>query len=421
VTSLVESAISKNELQIVLYELVEYAPHRRDVKQLTLTLSQRPGWTAKDSQTLDDFAHQEAEPRDLELLTTECDPFLDPVTVTASLGQAIRRTCFLRRRTDGRPLGTGFLVGRDQVLTCYHVVECDVGDATNGMLHLRGGLEAVFDFRCSADGVEPDQARLPAFRIAADREVPYAPYSDADRTLGDPQAHEPFALLTLAGFAGETRGHFQICSSEAVPDPERRSPVFIVQHPGHPPPPGPATRLLPLRVTFAQPGIVGLNSNKTRLIYFNGTLPGSSGSPVFDRAGRIVAMHHNRGEFADATRTLAKNNRGVPIRAIVHALNKQGIRSDGTSGHESVQPGSLETDDGRPAVESSLSSMTESELAEFVRIELGERADDIAAWARESLTVPVLLRWAKDRGRDTELRTAVMSGAGKSRNAASNG
>lgn len=51
--------------------------------------------------------------------------------------------------------------------------------------------------------------------------------------------------------------------------------------------------------------------------------------------------------------------------------------------------------------------MTTGALAELVSAKLGEDPDDIAAWAREPLTAPVLIRWASVHGRTRDLRAVV--------------
>lgn len=70
---------------------------------------------------------------------------------------------------------------------------------------------------------------------------------------------------------------------------------------------------------MAAPGFESINENQTRMIYKTSTLKGSSGSPVFDRQFRLIALHHNRGEEGDK---FFKNNRGIPVAKIVSQLRE---------------------------------------------------------------------------------------------------
>jgi hypothetical protein len=422
VVSLFEQSVAANELPVVLYALAEHLPSRQDIRQLILTLSRRPGWYLRGAIALQPACEEDLQgltsgEMGLEGLTNDYDPFIDADVVRQCVADSLRRVCFIRRRDNGKQLGTGFLVGKDRVLTCYHVVEGSAARDSDVALRVRG-LEAIFDFARTSADPDPDPRGLRGIAIDEAFMVPFAPYSSADRdpentTAALPAEHElDFALLRLVTNAGEERGHFELLTR----DPEPHSPVIIAQHPGDPRPPEKPTRLLPLKLSFAQPGIGGLNANGTRIIYFNGTLPGSSGSPVFDRSGQIVALHHNRGKLSDNASVIAKNNRGVPIRAIVSALAGRRIQL-GKSARASL-PGPLESSQtdkiaAKTTAEATataaelitaLALLTFSQLKDLIATKLRERPDDIAAWAREPLSADVLVRWAQEKRRLDELR-----------------
>ncbi len=101
--------------------------------------------------------------------------------------------------------------------------------------------------------------------------------------------------------------------SEAVA-PQNGMPAFIVQHPG-----GERKRLAYVRnqITFFNDRVVH---------YLSDTQGGSSGSPVFDEAGRLVALHHAGGRPQEVAGKppLAKNE-GIRISAVAQGLADAGI------------------------------------------------------------------------------------------------
>jgi hypothetical protein len=110
--------------------------------------------------------------------------------------------------------------------------------------------------------------------------------------------------------------------SSDPPLPEPNSTMFIVQHPGNPPPwsaSNPPQR--PLQLSLATPGFDRVNANGTRITYKPSTLKGSSGSPVFDRTLRAVALHHAPGpDQPEMAPVHGKTNQGIPLARIRAAL-----------------------------------------------------------------------------------------------------
>ena len=64
--------------------------------------------------------------------------------------------------------------------------------------------------------------------------------------------------------------------------------------------------------------------------YKPSTLPGSSGSPVYNRAFNVVALHHNRGQIATEA-TFYGNNQGIPL-----ALIREHLRANQEAGARCV-------------------------------------------------------------------------------------
>jgi hypothetical protein len=253
----------------------------------------------------------------LEQLTS-IDPFINTSQLARWILRVERQVCMVR---CGAENGTGFLVAPDLVLTCYHVVESHLkGDVP------RDAVKVRFDYRVSATGVPPPPYEQDWESLDVHWTIPHAPYSAADLSLvGDPAPGElDFALLRLSSKKGGEvppgehgpRGWVDLSSTPHTPTLD--APVLIVQHPGVPNGTPPQ---MPLKISFATPGFVHANGNGTRLVYHPSTLPGSSGSPVFDAKLAPVALHHNRGEPHPTHSGLVANNRGVPLAKIRTALD----------------------------------------------------------------------------------------------------
>ena len=64
-------------------------------------------------------------------------------------------------------------------------------------------------------------------------------------------------------------------------------------------------------------------ADEKRIQYSTDTLPGSSGSPVFDNSWRVVALHHSGGWITNpGTKKPVFKNEGININLIVKALNE---------------------------------------------------------------------------------------------------
>ncbi|MHB8268819.1 trypsin-like peptidase domain-containing protein [Bradyrhizobium sp.] len=218
-----------------------------------------------------------------------------------------------------KALGTGFLVGPDLVLTCYHVVEnyIDVNDPATGALRDESKLGCRFDYAVESAGenwgtVVP--VANPGWLVAHSRFSAVDPGDEG----GLPATTElDYALIRLAqpvgnaavGTAPGKRGW--IAASSLTPLPGPTDVVFIVQHPK-----GAALKL-------AVGTVIKQNPNGTRIRYDTNTEGGSSGAPCFDAKLDLVGLHH-AGD--PDTGQLAKYNQGVPIDKIIPDLDgKPGV------------------------------------------------------------------------------------------------
>jgi hypothetical protein len=214
-----------------------------------------------------------------------------------------RQVC---RIEDGaQPLGTGFLVGSDLVLTNYHVVDryIDKGQPS-------AGLGCRFDYAVETSGTNTGTVRPVA--EGAHWIIDSAKHSaaDLDDKGGLPDSGElDYALIRLRESAGEDiengqrRGWIEV---SMLPAPlEERDICFIVQHPKGEP------------VKVATGAVASVNANATRVRYDANTERGSSGSPCLDVRLDLVALHH--GGDPDASK-LVRFNQGIPIHAILKRL-----------------------------------------------------------------------------------------------------
>ncbi|MCC6875747.1 MAG: trypsin-like peptidase domain-containing protein [Sandaracinaceae bacterium] len=212
------------------------------------------------------------------------------------------------------PLGTGFLVGSDLVLTSYHVLE-GVLDGTIARWRIRFRFDRVEeDGGVRREGTSVGLLDTNAWLVD---ESPYAEF-EAGRNGGrEPTASElDFALVRLARPIGDEHGRGWIALTDSTPTLHASALVGILQHPmGH-----------PLRVAV---GTHTPCAAAARLRYHVDTQPGSSGAPVFASSHGLIAVHHFGGEGA---------NQGIPVWLIAQrprvlaAIDTPGARAPASRG-----------------------------------------------------------------------------------------
>jgi hypothetical protein len=233
------------------------------------------------------------------------EPDWDVLAIAQALEDLSLRTAVIV--INGQPSGTGVLVAEDLVLTAAHVI-----DASNWPLAASKSIVTVFDLegRLGRDQAETGSI-VPVAAIVWGSPPTSA---EAARTTKEYWSTTPenldFALLRLAlpvpvpatrKTAGTTasRGYYTL--SPDVYGFEGVSKLLVAQDAlgdflrfssiNHPP---------------------KLNSSGTRIRYRCDTLRGSSGGPIIDTRGRLVAIHlYSMGGGV---------NLGIPISAIVQNL-----------------------------------------------------------------------------------------------------
>ena len=234
-------------------------------------------------------------------------PFFDLSRWRQSLLAIESRVC---RVETGQDFGTGFLVGPDTVLTCYHNVESMFTRKSSPQ-----SLRFRFDYRILPND-ELNEGVLVGVN-STDWLLDYSPYSREEKT-NYPGTKLPtddeldYALIRLerelgseplppARTGGTLRGWIWV--PETAPELVVGMPLAIVQYAAGG----------PLKIAFDTKAVLGLNEAGNRVRYSTTTAPGSGGAPCFDMNWQLVAMHQgskrNMGMAADY-------RQGIPIAAI---------------------------------------------------------------------------------------------------------
>lgn len=196
------------------------------------------------------------------------------------LGLERARSVVRIKRADGG-LGTGFVISRNRIVTNHHVLP--------NVLSVQGAL-AQFNYQKTADGLD---ASFEEFAFVADGfRTSKADDWSAVKFTGDASKWGELAFEPRAIAAGDL--------------------VNIIQHPG-----GGQKQL-----SFAANVVAFVGEGRVQ--YLTDTLPGSSGSPVFDADWNLVALHHSGGWLTEpgaATKGTYYRNEGIAIATVIDGLS----------------------------------------------------------------------------------------------------
>jgi len=185
------------------------------------------------------------------------------------------------KRADGG-LGTGFAVANGLIITNNHVLPS---------AELAKTAVAEFNYQQTVDGLN---AQPEPFELVPD---------DYFRT----SKPDDWTAVRIKGDASKW-GELELKADMAVKAGDH---VNIIQHPG-----GAQKQLSFVAnvVAFA---------DATRVQYLTDTLPGSSGSPVFDVEWNLIALHHSGGWISEPnakTKSTYYRNEGIAIGKVIEGL-----------------------------------------------------------------------------------------------------
>lgn len=172
-----------------------------------------------------------------------------------------RSVSYIEVDTGGhKSSATGFAVGRNLVLTAHHVLP-QAQQVKSALFRFNyeesflGKAKPVFEYKSKQGGIFYTNKYL------------------------------DFTLVELEGSPGKEWGYLPLAAKEVLVDTR----VNIIQHP------------------LGQPKQISMQNNFVQYVggnviqYVTSTLPGSSGSPVFNDNWEVVALHHAGGKIPEPT------------------------------------------------------------------------------------------------------------------------
>ncbi|MGM0889806.1 MAG: trypsin-like serine peptidase [Bacillota bacterium] len=199
---------------------------------------------------------------------------------------------------------TGFLVGKDLLLTNNHVFpDQQTAKAAkilfNFQENISGNPEPVDEYACNPDDFFYTNQQLDYSLVKVNKKESNEAYNGLKNTSTLENAIFP---ETNAFLPGERWGTIPLLGNTKIQIGKR---VNIIQHPA----------MRRKEIACHDNKIEKLNENF--ILYTADTEPGSSGSPVFNDKWELIALHHSGGENNNGEWL---NNEGVLISSIVNDL-----------------------------------------------------------------------------------------------------
>lgn len=190
-----------------------------------------------------------------------------------------RSRSVLRIVTDSGSSGSGFLTANNLVVTNNHVLK-NAEAARSALIQ--------FNYQKTVDGLD---AQIETGELDPDDYFKTSVEDDWTivRIKGNPE--EKWGVLELSNIAVEKGDH-----------------VNIIQHAGGG----------PKQISISANAVAYVGEGRVQ--YLTDTLPGSSGSPVFDEQWNVVALHHSGGWLAEpnsASKTTYYRNEGISIDRVI--------------------------------------------------------------------------------------------------------
>lgn len=177
-------------------------------------------------------------------------------------------------------LATGFLIPGDLLVTNHHVLK-QPADAA--------GAIAQFNHQKTADGRDEEMAEFPL--------DPEAFFTTS--------AAEDCTIVKVSGEPSARWGAIELGPMQIQVDDR----VNVIQHPG-----GDQKQL-----SFFHNLVMFVGEGRVQ--YLTDTLPGSSGSPVFDKEWNLVALHHSGGWITEpGSKETFYRNEGIHVERVAELL-----------------------------------------------------------------------------------------------------
>jgi len=194
----------------------------------------------------------------------------------------LRARAVVRIKAADGSLGTGFLLADDLLVTNHHVL--DNHDAAEG-------ATAQFNYQKTLEGRD---AATEVLRLDPDAFFTTSHQDDC-------------TIVKVRGNPSERWGSIEVSQVEV----RAGDRVNIIQHPG-----GDQKQL-----SFFHNVVVYVGEGRVQ--YLTDTMPGSSGSPVFDKDWRLVALHHSGGWILEpGSKNRHFRNEGIHIERVLDVLRR---------------------------------------------------------------------------------------------------
>ena len=201
-----------------------------------------------------------------------------------AVGMQRARSVARVKRSDGF-YGTGFLLKNNLFLTNPHVI-------TNAEEASTATIQFNYEQNQTGLGHEPVNFGL------------------APQILFVTSQSDDWTLVKIAGEANSEWGFLELRPVEV----QVNDRANIIQHPN-----GETKQLAVYHNLIAY-------ADATKVQYLTDTLPGSSGSPVFNSRWDLIALHHSGGLLEEpGTKKQVYRNEGININCIINGLAQQGL------------------------------------------------------------------------------------------------
>lgn len=198
-----------------------------------------------------------------------------------------RSRSVVRIELEDGATGSGFLIDNNIIITNNHVLP-DIETART--------CAVQFNYQRNMDGMD---LKVHSFKTDPDQGFATSPKDKYDWTA-----------VKLKEDANKKWGALSLKKNEI----NKNDRVTIIQHPNG----------LHKQIAFYHNFVRYADDNVVQ--YLTDTLPGSSGSPVFDADWNLIALHHSGGNIREpGTKRLAFRNEGIHINRVIEGLKQNGL------------------------------------------------------------------------------------------------